>query len=101
MPEPSEKELLQGIQQSLAELKSLFILANQEKLAAAKCTLLKEGTMKTQIYNLCEEPKTTQEIAQSIQKQVEYVNSYLSRLRNDGLIKTIEKDGKQTHAQIF
>jgi hypothetical protein len=101
MPEKSEKIILTEIQNSIEELKSLFILANYDQLATVKRTLLKEGTVKTQIYNLCDEPKTTQEISQAIQKTGDYVNSYISILRRDGLLKTIEKDGKQVHAQIF
>lgn len=101
MPEETERELLRDMQRTLAELKSLFVLANQDKLAAAKRTLLKEGTVKTQIYNLCEEPKTTQEISQAIQKSADYVSSYISILRRDGLLKTVEKDGRQVHVQIF
>ena len=101
MLEESEKELLKEIQRALEEFKSIFVLANREKLAAAKKTLLKEGTIKLQIYNLCDGTKTTQEIAQGIQKSVEYVNSYLSILRRDGLVRTIEKENKQVHEQIF
>jgi hypothetical protein len=101
MLEESEKELLKEIQRALEEFKSIFVLANREKLAAAKKTLLKEGTIKLQIYSLCDGTKTTQEIAQGTQKSVEYVNSYLSILRRDGLIRTIEKEKKQVHEQIF
>lgn len=101
MLEESEKELLKEVQRTLEEFKSIFVLANREKLAVAKKTLLKEGTIKLQIYNLCDGTKTTQEIAQGIQKSVEYVNSYLSILRRDGLVRTIEKENKQVHEQIF
>lgn len=101
MPEESEKELLKGIQTALDEIKSLFVLANQEKLAEAKKKLLKEGTIKLQIYNLCDGNKTTQDITQVIKKSAEYVGSYISILRRDGLIRTVEKEGKQVHEQIF
>ena len=101
MPEESEKELLKGIQRTLEEIKAVLTLANQEKLTEAKKTLLKEGTVKLQIYNLCDGTKTTQDLAQAIQKSTDYVNSYLSILRREGLIRTVEKEGKQVHEQIF
>jgi Mn-dependent DtxR family transcriptional regulator len=63
--------------------------------------LLKEGSVKLQVYNLCDGTKTTQDIAQSIQKSNDYVNSYLSILRREGLVRTVEKEGKQVHEQNF
>lgn len=101
MPEESEKELLKEIQRTLEEFRALYMLAHQDKLGAAKKSLLKEGTVKTQIYNLCDEPKTTQDLSQAIQKSTDYVNSYLSILRREGLLRTVEKDRKQVHEQIF
>jgi len=101
MPEESEKELLKGIQRTLEEIKAVLTLANQEKLTEAKKTLLKEGTVKLQIYNLCDGTKTTQDLAQAIQKSTDYVNSYLSILRREGLIRTVEKESKQVHEQNF
>lgn len=101
MPEESEKELLKRILKLLEENRSLFVLANQEKLSEAKKVLLKEGTVKLQIYDLCDGTKSTHDITQAIKKSAEYVNSYISILRREGLIKTVEKDGKQIHEQIF
>lgn len=101
MPEESEKELLKRILRSLEEIRSLLVLANQEKLADAKKDLLKEGTVKLQIYDLCDGNKSTQDITQEIKKSAEYVGSYISTLRREGLIRTVEKDGKQVHEQIF
>lgn len=101
MPEMPEKELLGKIQKTLEEIKAILTLTNQDKLSDVKKTLLKEGSVKLQVYTLCDGTKTTQEIAQAIQKSVEYVNSYLSILRREGLIRTIEKEGKQVHEQVF
>lgn len=101
MPEESEKELLRKIQRSLEEIKAILTLANQDKLAEVKKSLLKDGTVKLQVYNLCDGTRTTQDLAQALQKSIDYVNSYLSILRREGLIKTIEKDCKQVHEQIF
>ena len=66
-----------------------------------KKSLLKEGSVKLQVYDLCDGTKTTQDVAQAIQKSTDYVNSYLSILRREGLIRTVEKDGRQAHEQIF
>jgi len=101
MPEQSGKNLLKGILRSLEEIKSLFVLANQEKLAGVKKGLLKEGTVKLQIYDLCDGTKSTQDITQAIKKSAEYVGSYISTLQREGLIRTVEKDGRQVHEQVF
>jgi hypothetical protein len=101
MPEESEKDLLKKIQRTLDEIKAVLTLTNQDKLADVKKSLLKEGSVKLQVYNLCDGTKTTQDVAQALQKSTDYVNSYLSILRREGLIRTVEKDGKQIHEQIF
>jgi DNA-binding transcriptional ArsR family regulator len=101
MPEQSEKELLKEILRVLQEEKALYVLANQEKLSQVKQLLLKEGTVKLQIYDLCDGTRTTLDITQAIKKSPEYVGSYISTLRREGLIRTVEKDGKQVHEQIF
>lgn len=101
MLEETEKDLLRKMQKTLEEIKSVLTLANQDKLAEVKKSLLKEGSVKLQVYNLCDGTKTTQDLAQTLQKSTDYVNSYLSILRREGLIRTIEKDGKQVHEQIF
>lgn len=101
MREESEKELLRKMQRTLEEIKAILTLTNQGKLAEVKKSLLKEGSVKLQVYNLCDGTKTTQDLAQSLQKSKDYINSYLSILRREGLIRTVEKDGKQVHEQIF
>ncbi len=100
MPELSVKDF-EKLQRTLDEIKAILVLSNQEKLEQAKKSLLKEGSIKLQIYNLCDGTKTTQDIAQTIQKTADYVHSYLSILRREGFIRTIEKEGKQVHEQIF
>jgi hypothetical protein len=80
MPEESEKEVLKKMQRTLEEIKAVLTLANQDKLAEVKKSLLKEGSVKLQVYNLCDGTKTTQDVAQALQKSTDYVNSYLSIL---------------------
>jgi CRP-like cAMP-binding protein len=101
VPEETERDLLKRIQRTLEEIKAILTLTNQDKLAEVKKALLKEGSVKLQVYNLCDGTKTTQDIAQALQKSIEYVNSYLSILRREGLIRTVEKDGRLVHEQIF
>lgn len=101
MPEMSEKDILLRMQKSLDEIKAILTIANQDKLNEIKKGLLKEGSVKMQVYNLCDGTKTTEEIAQALQKSNDYVNSYLSILRREGLIRSFEKGGKQVHEQIF
>ncbi len=101
MPEESERELLLKVHRTLEEIKAVLTLANQDKLAEIKKSMLKEGSVKLQIYDLCDGTRTTHDIAHAIQKSLEYVNSYLSILRREGFIHTIEKEGKQVHEQVF
>jgi predicted HTH transcriptional regulator len=101
MPDKSEKELLSDILRVLEEQNSLFLLANQENLSKIKQGLLKDGTVKLQIYDLCDGTRTTQDLTQILKKTPEYVGSYISTLRREGLIRTVGKDGKQVHEQIF
>jgi hypothetical protein len=101
MPEETEKELLRRMQRTLEEIKAVLTLTNQDKLTDVKKTLLREGSIKLQVYNLCDGTKTTLDVAQALQKSTDYVNSYLSILRREGLIRMVEKDGRQVHEQIF
>jgi len=101
MSERSQTEILDSMWRTLEEIKAILVLVNQERLSEVKKALLKEGSVKFQVYNLCDGTKTTQEIAQSIQKSTDYVNSYLSILRREGLVRTAEKEGRQIHEQIF
>jgi len=101
MPEESEKDILREVRRTLDEIKAILTLVNRDKLEEAKKGLLKEGSVKLQIYNLIDGTKTTTDIANAIQKDANYVNSYLSILRREGLIRTVEKDGRQVHEQIF
>ena len=98
---PDNAKLLKSIQASLDELKSIFILANKDKIGVMKRKLLPKGSVKERIYSLCDGTKTTVNIAQAIGKRVPYVNSYLSILRREGLVRTAERQGKLVHEQII
>jgi hypothetical protein len=101
MPEKSEKEILDSMRQTLEEIKAILLLTNQEKLNEVKKDLLKEGSVKLQIYGFCDGTRTIKDIATAIQKDAGYVSSYLTILHREGLVRTVEKEGKQVHEQIF
>lgn len=94
-------DTLEKILGTLEEIRSLIVLINRDKLAHIKGSLLKAGTVKETIYNMCDGTKTVDEIAQSLGKDNGYVHSYLSILRREGLIQNIVKDGRQVYQQIF
>ena len=94
-------DVLEKILDAMEEIRSLMVLINQDKLTQIKANLLKTGTVKEMIYNMCDETKTVDEIAQSLGKDNGYVHSYLSILRREGLIRNIVKDGRQVYQQIF
>jgi DNA-binding transcriptional ArsR family regulator len=100
MPE-TEIELLKRIQGSLVEIRAILALANQEKLAEAKKKLLPENSTKLQVYNMCDGSMTTQEIATATQKPESTIRRTISDLRQDGLVRSLERDDKQVHEQIF
>lgn len=99
MSEPSD-ELLRKIQRTLEEIRSLFILANQDELEKVKERLLPKDSAKEKIYNLCDGTRTTSDIAREIGKDDNYVRSYLSLLRREGLIRSTERTGRVIHEQI-
>jgi DNA-binding transcriptional ArsR family regulator len=101
MPEEDQISLLKKMQHTLDDIKAILVLSNQEKLAQAKKGLLKEGSVKQRIYELCDGTRTLQDIAGAIQKSTDYVSSYLTILRREGLVRSIEREGKQVHEQIF
>ena len=101
MPEKSERDILDSMSRTLEEIKAILVLTNQEKLGQVKKDLLKEGSVKLQVYELCDGTKTTKDIATALQKDVSYVSSYLTILRREGLVRIVENEGKQVHEQIF
>lgn len=95
------QDTLEKIETTLDGIYSLLLLLNQDKLDEVKSKLLKAGSVKEQIYDMCDETKTADDIAQALGKGRTYVGSYISRLRREGLIRNIVRDGKQVYQQIF
>ena len=94
-------DVLEKILDAMEEIRSLMVLINQDKLTQIKANLLKTGTVKETIYNMCDETKTIGDMAQSLGKGDGYVRSYLSWLRREGLIRNIVKNGRQVYQQTF
>lgn len=92
---------LKELRTVLQDIRSVLILANQDKLKEAKEKLLPHGAVKTKIYELCDGSRTTKQIAEEIGKDEGYVRANLSTLRRDGLIRTVEEKSGQFHEQIF
>jgi response regulator of citrate/malate metabolism len=92
---------LEKIRDTIEEIRSLMVLVNQDKLASIKENLLTPGSIKEKVYDMCDETKTAEEIAQAIGKGAAYVRSYLSILRREGFIRNVVKDGKTVYRQVF
>jgi CRP-like cAMP-binding protein len=95
-----DKETLRNILETLDDVRAILLLTNNASIEEAKKKLLEKGSEQEKIYGLCD-GKTTEEIAATLQKTPEYVNSNLSRLRRKGLIKTAERNAKKVHEQRF
>lgn len=95
------EEKLSNIQELLEDIKGLLLLANQEKINEIKTRLLKPGSVEESIYKLCGDTNTTSDIASKINKSVEYTGAVVSTLRQKGLVKTVEKNGKKINEQRF
>lgn len=95
------EDKLSNIQNLLEDIKGLLLIANQDKIEAIKTKLIKPNSTEESIYNLCDGTNTTKDIASKINKSVEYTGAVVSTLRQKGLVKTIEKDGKKINEQRF
>ena len=92
---------LENVQSILEEIRSLIVLINQDKLTQIKEELLKAGTVKEKVYNMCDEAMTAKDMAEALSKEEGYVHSYLSILRREGFIRNVERDGQQVYRQVF
>jgi hypothetical protein len=95
------EDQLDEIKSLLEDIKGLLLITNQDKLDEAKKKLLKPGSVESQVYELCDGTNTTQDITGKIQKSSEYAGAVVSTLRRKGLVRTIERDGRKVHIQLF
>ena len=101
MPDETERDLLKKMHGTLTEIRAILALANEDKLTQAKKRLLPDNSMKLQVYNMCDGTKTSQDIANAIQRPEPSIRAAISNLRNEGLVRSFERDRKQVHEQIF
>jgi len=94
------EEQLEEIKGLLIDIKSIMTIVNSEKIEKYKKDFLDEDSEQVKIYKLCN-GLTTEEISKKINKPTNYVRSNLGRLKEKGLIKSINKDGKLAHEQII
>ena len=102
MSKPDDTEdILREIALAVSEIKSILLLTHREAVDKGRQKLLPEGSVKKQIYELCDGTGTSKDIADAVKKETKYVSAYLTRLRREGLIRIIYRDGKEVHEQTM
>jgi len=96
-----DSETVRSIRNAVEDIRALIAIAFQDKLTEGKKELLKEGSVKKTVYELCDGNRTKDDIARALKKSNDYVSSYLTILRREGLIHIREKEGKQVYEQVF
>ena len=96
-----DSDTVRRIQETLEDIRALITIGFQDKLREGKKELLKEGSVKKTVYDLCDGNRTKDDIARALKKSNDYVSSYLTILRREGLIHIREKEGKQLYEQVF
>ena len=95
------EEKLDEIKSLLEDIKGIMLLTTQEEIESAKKKLLKPGSNEETVYKLCDGVNATADIATKLQKTNDYVHAVISTLRQKGLVKTNEKNGKKVYEQRF
>lgn len=91
-----EKEILErleNIDDSFKLYLNLFKLVNDDKIEAMKKEFFKNKTTK-EIYDLCDEKQTPQDIAPKVGIDVRNVRNHLNKLTSAGLL-CYDKDGRK------
>lgn len=100
MESKMNEESLEEIKGILKEIRSILLISNAKEIENFKKEFLNEKSEQVKIYNLCTN-LSTEDIAKKIKKKNDYVNTNLRRLREKGLIKSTNKNGKLIHEQII
>lgn len=95
------EDVFKEMKSLLEDIEALLLITNRDRLEEMKKNLLKEGSMESHVYGLCDGENTTQDIANEIQKSLGYGRAVLSSLRRKGLVKIVEREGKKVHEQRF
>lgn len=93
-------ETMKNVLETLEDIKAILLLTGSSSIDEAKKRLLKEGSEEKKVYDMCD-GKTNEELIAATGKTAPYVRSVISTLRQKGLIKTVERDGKKVHEQRF
>ncbi|MFY9300032.1 MAG: hypothetical protein WAO91_02420 [Candidatus Nitrosotenuis sp.] len=94
-------ENISQLRDILDDIRAMLLLTNQDKIDEAKKKLLKSGSVEETVYKMCEVGVTNEEIASQLQKDAKYARAVVSNLKQKGLIKTVERDGKKIHEHRF
>lgn len=92
---------LDDIKSVLEDIKSLLLIANQDKLEEIKRALLKPGSVESQVYELCDGENSIQDISTKIQKTTDYTSAVISNLRKKKLVRTLERTDRKVIVQTF
>ena len=95
------EDRLDDIKILLEDIRGILLLTNQDKIDEMKKKMVKSGSVEETIYKLCDGTNTTSDIANKIQKDNQYTGAVISTLRQKGLIRTVEREGKKVHEQRF
>ena len=52
------------------------------------------------IFRMCDYEHTTEEIRSAVKKSATHVSKELSLLRSKGLVRTVQRDGRQVHVRV-
>lgn len=96
-----DDEGLDEVKSVLEDIKALLLVANQERLEAVKSDLLKQGSIESQVYELCDGENTIQDISTRMQKSTDYVSAVISNLRRKRLVRTQSRGDKKVIVQVF
>lgn len=94
------EDKLEEIKDILLDIRSILLVTNAKELKDFKDKFMKEKSDQVKIYTYCK-GLTNEEIAKKVNKSKEIVNTNLARLREKGLVKSIQKNDKIIHEQII
>lgn len=94
------EDKLEEIKDILLDIRSILLVSNAKEIKDFKDKFMKEKSDQVKIYTHCK-GLTNEEIAKKVKKSKMIVNTNLARLREKGLIKSIQKNNKIIHEQII
>ena len=89
------------IRDLLKDIKQLLILTNKQQLDKVKKELLTSGSTGEKVYNLCDGKNDSIVIGKKLTKSNKIISARISELRDKGLIRTKNVNGKYIHFKTF